>query len=85
MGRPTRMRGFEFFHPSAVVEPYDYGHADFEVLLASFRLHAQEVLAQRAGYPPRYYAGEHCKYARCYENCPIKEQSTPFRPNEKKK
>ncbi len=84
MGRPTRFRGIEFFHPSAVVEKYDYGHADFEVLLASFRLHAQEVLAQRAGYPPRFNSGIHCRYCRAFHNCPIQEKAVEFRSAEEK-
>ncbi len=85
LGRPPRMRGIEFFHPSCVQDTYDYGPAELEACLSTFRAHAQEVLAQRAGFPARYQAGTWCKYADCFEACPIKEKSTPFRPKEKKK
>lgn len=74
----------EVFQPSGFIEKRVTGPIQRAEDMEALRLHAQELLAQRAGFPPRFGAGEHCKYCKAYANCPIQAEATPFRPKAKK-
>jgi hypothetical protein len=72
----SKVYGLEVFNPSGF---HDGRWLEPEKDLALLREHARELLAQRAGFPARFQAGEWCRYARCFENCPIKDEARAFR------
>ena len=69
----------EIFNPSGFWDKRPMGTEDVESCLDQLREHARELLAQRAGFPPRFQTGEHCRYCRAYEACPRKEEARGYR------
>lgn len=74
----------ESFQPSGFIERRVFGPEARGQAQEDLRLHAQELLAQRAGFPPRFGAGEHCRYCKAFASCPIQQEAAPFRPKAKK-
>jgi hypothetical protein len=74
----------EVFMPSGFTEKRIFGPVQRAEDMEGLRLHAQELLAQRSGFPPRFGAGPHCKYCKAFMSCPIQSEAIPFRPKSKK-
>ena len=74
----------ECFQPSGFIEKRIFGPIQRAEDTEALRLHAQELLAQRSGFPPRFGAGEHCRWCKAYNSCPIQQEAAPFRPKARK-
>ena len=74
----------ECFQPSGFIEKRIFGPMQRAEDTEALRLHAQELLAQKSGFPPRFGAGQHCKYCKAFPSCPIQQEAVPFRPKARK-
>jgi len=77
--KAPEVMALEVFNPSGFWDKRMLGPQDIAQCLEQLREHARELLAQRAGFPPRFQTGEHCRYCRAYEACPKREEARAYR------